>query len=464
MTLHYAALDPDGSVLGVSPTIGGAQSIIHKETSARSIVVETIDDDASIRGNAIDPNRMPELARKLSTLELIDPDVVRSMSLEEAAAACRPFFKGILKRGAAVAQYDTALGMLDAWIGQNYKTSKDHPGQPSKVMGLTLVPASHPRLAALGEGPYEHLREGADDGLTMIRRWKRELPDDIREDKKFTLCAGSNAACRNSCLVYAGQNASELYNGYRKVAQTMALLREPAAFMRLLVGALERWFKSKEIRSGEMTPYFRMNVLSDVPWELVAPWVFDLFPDRQFYDYTKIPGRNVPRNYDLTFSVSGTNLEYAQHEINERGRRIAVVFLGHKQKGTSWAPVKLKGPKLLSGVPLPRSFWGLPVVDGDVSDVRPLDPSPSCVGLRWKTPSGKRAGVTVELAGHAFVVPVYIVENAGSIYRKHGGGETASWRGQEPSTSREQWLVSPVTSRSQPIDHEVAQIGLGGSE
>jgi hypothetical protein len=87
-------------------------------------------------------------------------------------------------------------------------------------------------------------------------------------------------------------------------------------------------------------------------------------------------------------------------------------------------------------------------VDGDISDVRPLDPAPAIVGLRWKAPSGRRAGVYVDPSAEAFtfVIPVYVVE---------GGASTQL--GVAPNPARAQWLVAAVTPRFQPIVHDVAQ-------
>lgn len=474
MKLHYAALAPDGSVIGVAEDPHEATDLVERALGDVPISVQTIPDERE--KNALGALDMPDLAWRASGLPQIKKSAI-TMRLTEAHERLYPYFEGLIKRGVETKQYDKPLGMADAWIGQNYKTEKpsQDPGRPAQVMGLTLVPAAHARLAARGEGPYANLfkptedRRGApvdraaiaNEGRTMTARWKRELPRAF-DTSKFTFCAGSSQDCRDSCLVFAGQNASERYNTYRKVAQTMALLNEPEAFGRMLIEAIDRWLASPVIASGRMRPFFRMNVLSDVPWELVMPWVFDYYDDEsgrlQFYDYTKVPGRKIPRNYDLTFSFSGTNAnrEWAMEEINHRGRRIAVVFLGHKRVGDRWVPVKKKGPDAIHEIPLPKTFWGLPVVDGDVSDVRPYDPAPACVGLRWKTPSGARAGTTIDLGSSAFVTPVYIVSSA--MLASQVGAPVSRWRGgEEPNPAAEQWLVAAVTPRQQSIEQPMSQ-------
>jgi hypothetical protein len=213
----------------------------------------------------------------------------------------------------------------------------------------------------------------------------------------------------------------------------------------------------------------RLNVLSDVPWELVTPWLFDHFRGLQFYDYTKVPGRITPSNYDLTFSLSGEddNREWALEEINDRGRKVAVVFVGHKREGDRWEPVNTRGwrgEEVIAEIPLPHEFMGLPVVDGDVSDVRPYDhPTPCCVGLRWKNPSGKRAGGVIDLGTSAFVTPVYIlsVDQVSRYAHQVGQGRGISrWRGgEEENPGAEQWLIAAVTPRQQPIEQPLSQPG-----
>lgn len=489
MKIHYAAIAPDGTVIGVAGTPAEAVEILGDVMPEVSVTVQEIPGSGEQNPAAA---RMPDLALASCGFAPIDRDALK-MRLSEAHALLRPYFDGLPYHGSPTKLYDTPLGMVDGWIGQNYKTEKpsQDPGRPAQVMGLSLVPAHHARLASQGEGPYANLflppqqRRGAPpvnakaiatEGRSMVARWKRELPR-AADTNKFSFCVGSSQDCRDSCLVFAGQNGADRYNTYRKVAQTMALLNEPEAFARVLVEAIDRWLRSKTILGGGVRPFMRMNVLSDVPWELVAPWIFEYYDEAwipggavgrslTFYDYTKVPGRRTPRNYDLTFSFSGTNAnrEWAADEIRDRGRRIAVVFIGHKKAGDRWVPVRQKGAKAIAEISLPRTFMGLRVVDGDVSDVRPYDPAPACVGLRWKTPSGTRAGASIDLGRSAFVTPVYIVSSSepSKLARGVGMGRgIPRWRGgtENPSDADEQWLVAAVTPRQQPIEQPMSQPG-----
>jgi hypothetical protein len=81
-------------------------------------------------------------------------------------------------------------------------------------------------------------------------------------------------------------------------------------------------------------------------------------------DYTKevsrILDRSLPANYHLTFSRS---------EINELDC-LCVLKCGHNVTA------------VFRKAPFPATFWGYPVIDGDVDDLRFLDPEPSVVGLR----------------------------------------------------------------------------------
>ena len=87
--------------------------------------------------------------------------------------------------------------------------------------------------------------------------------------------------------------------------------------------------------------------------------IFNLFPDVQFYDYTKHSNRkNIPSNYHLTFSRAEDNDEDIKQAL-KNGLNIAVVFEKF----------------------LPETFMGLPVIDGDKNDLRFLDPDNSIVGL-----------------------------------------------------------------------------------
>jgi len=365
----FAAVDPDGSLRAYGSNLH--EAVQFAATLAPQVVVEGADgSDGRMAGfgefAALAPEKMPQVALNNSGLKPIDFDAVMRMSLEEAHSKLVPFFPTTKTRKSGevvpVATYKTAKSMADNLLGQNYKTAKETPEDPSDVMGLSLL-------------PYDMAKKTSGRSLPL---------------RGLGLCAGSSAACRQACLVYSGHNMIDIYNMVVKTARTEALLLEPVAFARMLVEGVKKHMKPAR-GSGGYEPLVRLNVFSDVPWELVLPGIFEEFSSSQFYDYTKVPGRNPPSNYDLTFSYSGVNQTYVEYELN-RGRRIAVVFL---------LPGTLQTRREAS---LPNTFMGYPVVDGDVSDVRPRDPAPGVVGLRWKLPLGQTKEKRQDTK-NAFVVP-----------------------------------------------------------
>lgn len=92
--------------------------------------------------------------------------------------------------------------------------------------------------------------------------------------------------------------------------------------------------------------------------------LLELFPDVQFYDYSKLPERaelvkKYP-NYDLTFSYTGYNWDMCQYLLSE-GIRVAAVF-----------------------EQVPETYRGYQVIPGDKYDMRYLDPKNVIVGLKFK--------------------------------------------------------------------------------
>ena len=102
-----------------------------------------------------------------------------------------------------------------------------------------------------------------------------------------------------------------------------------------------------------------------------------MFPQIQFYDYTKIPTRKVEHipNYHLTWSYSEANDKYATM-FDKVSNNIAVVFRDA----------------------LPKMFKGLKVIDGDKHDMRFLDESQVVVGLIEKGEAKKdTSGFVIDL-------------------------------------------------------------------
>ena len=180
------------------------------------------------------------------------------------------------------------------------------------------------------------------------------------------MCALSSAGCRASCLHRAGRGGiyrpGESTNAIEqaRIARTRLYLDRPDEFRAQLTAEIQAHV-SRAGRLG-LVPCVRLNGTSDIAWERKAPWLFDTFPDLQYYDYTKVPGRDLlPANYHLTFSRSEDNWNDCERAL-QGGRNVAAVFAG--------------------GVP--DIFRGFRVFDGDATDLRFLDPVGIVVGLKAK--------------------------------------------------------------------------------
>jgi len=146
--------------------------------------------------------------------------------------------------------------------------------------------------------------------------------------------------------------------------RTELLASDPDAFH----AAIDRDLESLKRRADKlgMRPAFRPNGTSDMPG--MARAIAKRHPDLTVYDYTKIPQphKRTLDNYHLTFSYDGYNWEACRDAL-ANGINVAVVF-STKRSGK-----------------LPGFFRGMPVVDGDTTDLRFLDQVGGCViGLRAK--------------------------------------------------------------------------------
>jgi hypothetical protein len=144
-----------------------------------------------------------------------------------------------------------------------------------------------------------------------------------------------------------------------RVRKTLEYIHDRDTFVATLRDDISKLVVAAAKRN--LTPAVRINGTSDQP-QLALELASD-FPAVQFYDYTKIPEpqKRTKGNYHLTLSYSGENL-LACLDYLGRGGNVAVVFQGS----------------------LPETWHGYRVVDGDLSDLRFLDPKGTVVGLKTK--------------------------------------------------------------------------------
>jgi hypothetical protein len=189
------------------------------------------------------------------------------------------------------------------------------------------------------------------------------------------LCPFAKAAgCIDACLYTAGRG---IFNNVQnaRLNRTKFYHRDINAFMNTLAIEIQALEKAA-IKKG-LIPVIRLNGTSDINWEDIrfnyefihnkirSVTIFELFPDIQFYDYTKNPNRDqLPKNYDLTFSYSNKPEFKKFNDIAiKKGLRLAAVF---------------------SDQNLPAYFMGLPVLNGDESDLTFLAPKNTILGLYAK--------------------------------------------------------------------------------
>ena len=215
------------------------------------------------------------------------------------------------------------------------------------------------------------------------------------DGKSFNSCSmAEQASCIDGCLYTAGRGA---FNNVQTARQRKAewFYRDRDSFMHQLVIDIAKF--ANYCRKRGIQPCVRLNGTTDIRWELIlidgichqdtvpsiyAKNIFEIFPNVQFYDYTKIPNRKASHldNYHLTWSYSAANTKYEQlfDQVIQNGMSVAVVFR---------KPITIK------------KWRGYSVVDGDKDDLRFLDPKQSIVALYAKGRAKKdKSGFVVDIA------------------------------------------------------------------
>jgi hypothetical protein len=188
----------------------------------------------------------------------------------------------------------------------------------------------------------------------------------------YQVCAmAKSAKCIVGCLNTAGRGVFSSIQAAR-INKTKYFFENREAFFYNLIKDIEL-LVSKAVQK-RLIPLVRLNGTSDIKWEvypieyegITYPNIFSIFPDVQFYDYTKLSNRlDIPENYDLTFSYSGV-LSYQKYVniAKNNNMRIAAVFRNKRD--------------------IPKKFLGLQCIDGDNSDIRHIDPKGVIVALYAK--------------------------------------------------------------------------------
>jgi hypothetical protein len=190
----------------------------------------------------------------------------------------------------------------------------------------------------------------------------------------YQVCPMASTGCASACLNTAGRGRFTRTQEAR-VRKTKWFFEDRASFLAALVKDIEAAIRKS--KRENFIPVFRLNGTSDIRWETVPVMhhqnIMALFPQVQFYDYTKLANRTLlPKNYHLTFSRSEVNAQ----ELVTMPLNIAVVFNT-----------------------LPATYMGREVIDGTETDLRFMDAPNVVVGLLAKGKAKQdRSGFVVQIA------------------------------------------------------------------
>jgi hypothetical protein len=179
-----------------------------------------------------------------------------------------------------------------------------------------------------------------------------------------SICPMASKGCSSACLYGSGKGGIDTVRKGR-TNKTEFFLSNRELFIKTIYSEIAQIAVKHSIEGGDFV--IRLNGTSDISWEKFkikdGKNIFELFPNVQFYDYTKNHTRFksvLPKNYYLMFSRSETNDAIAM-ELLKKKVNVAMVF-----------------------DKVPTSYMGYKVIDGDENDLRHLDKKGVIVGLRYK--------------------------------------------------------------------------------
>lgn len=191
----------------------------------------------------------------------------------------------------------------------------------------------------------------------------------------YEVCQSRSIGCSKACIYSSGRGRFT-NTQIARIKRKLLFFQYKNTFRNQLIKEITAFVK-KCIKNN-VKPAIRLNVFSDLPYERIFPELFTMFPMVSYYDYTKVKSRldklKLPSNYHLTFSRSEDTSDNEVLEIIKAGFNVAIPFNCKKHQ-------------------LPKSFLGIPVIDGDMSDIRFLDNKASIVGLSVKGDNDVRKSI-----------------------------------------------------------------------
>ena len=218
-----------------------------------------------------------------------------------------------------------------------------------------------PQKKLLGSSTYKMQKSGKFKYLSEILHL---APSNIGG---VNICANASPVCIDLCLNTSGRGQMNVVQKSR-LNKKYYFLADRQKFLNHLDREIKLSYERAKRKKLKYT--VRLNGTSDLPFERYKLEnglnLMENNPDVQFIDYTKISNRldkknKIPKNYSLTYSQAENNLDNVK-KILKTKYNIATVFRNK----------------------LPKKWMGRRVIDGDVSDLRHLDPKKVVVGLRAK--------------------------------------------------------------------------------
>ena len=208
----------------------------------------------------------------------------------------------------------------------------------------------------------------------------------------FNVCPNSEY-CKDNCLNGSGHNMVNRLSkkgtiDRSRTIKTRLLFANKEVFMRIMIHEIEKERKKAENNGTFFS--IRLNCTSDInpiAFTLNGKNILEIFPDIQFYDYTKVLNRialaKKYSNYDITWSIDGSekNREIGL-ELLKNGGRVAVVY-GEND--------------------MPKTWYGYECCNGDETDYRPSDIAPVCA-LKFKKTANNYVNGKFKLPNIAFIV------------------------------------------------------------
>ena len=186
------------------------------------------------------------------------------------------------------------------------------------------------------------------------------------DESGYQVCPMAKASgCEGPWLDFAGRGKFERTRKSR-IRKTRLYFENRALFLNLLRKDIKALILKAEREN--LIPCVRLNGTSDLVWNSIIRE----FPNLQFYDYTKLISRflwckNYLTNYHTTLSAGKDLKNSSITTLLKAGHNIAVVF-------------RDKYPR--DRIILNDKQW--PVIDGDETDLRFLDPRGVVVALTAK--------------------------------------------------------------------------------